>query len=148
MIFGDKIDFFIQTDILLFDGGYQMGPLNFWIDGKCYPGENALITLNSEVTILKANLDKMLNRRFPEAKLTIDKINFELEEITEENIMYMYLAELGDCGLKLRCDMAKNTLRLFYAIKEEPFRIKEISIAYYARIINEMYFFIQAGSSK
>ncbi|RPD83086.1 hypothetical protein EGK75_13545 [Neisseria weixii] len=142
MIFGDDINFFIQIDILISNNNYQMGPLNFWIDGKCYPGENALITLNSEVTILKENLDKIFKRNFPENKLTIDQINFDLEEIHEKNIMYMYLAELGDCGLKLRCDMTKNMLRLFYAMKEEPFKVKEIPINYYAKIINEIYYFI------
>lgn len=148
MIFGDKIDFFIQLDILLSDDSYQMGPLNFWIDGKCYPGENALITLNSEVTILKESLDKMLSKNFPETKLAIDQINFELEEISEENLMYMHLAELGDCGLKLRCDRTKNTLRLFYKMKEEPFRIKELPISYYEKIINEIYFFIAKSESR
>lgn len=142
MIFGNSIDFFIQTDILISSGGYKMGPLNFWIDGKCYPGENALITLNSEVMILKENLDRMLDRTFPDGKPSIDKIDFKLEEIYEENIMYMHLLELGDCGLKLRCDASQSSVRLFYAMKEDPFKIKKIPKDYYAKIINDLYCFI------
>ncbi len=143
MIFGDKMDFFIQLDILISSRGFYMGPLNFWIDGKAYPGKGAVITLNSEITLLEAILEKALNHKFKESNLPLEEIDFDYEELAEENIIYWFLAELGDNGLRMRCEIVKDTLRLFYSLNGSPFQVKEMPLEYYKKIIDEMFGFLK-----
>ena len=142
MIFGDKMDFFIQLDVLI-NNGYLLGPLNFWIDGKAYPGKGAVITFDSEITLLEANLEKALNHKFKESNLPLEEIDFDYEELAEENIMYWSLVELGDNGLRMRCEIVKDTLRLFYSLNGSPFQVKEMPLEYYKKIIDEMLGFLK-----
>ena len=147
MIFGNKLDFFVQTDILIRDGDYCMGPLVFWIDDKAYPGEGAVLTLNSEIMNLKNNLDKALCKKFPGSNFSLHDIDFEREEESEENIMYCYLSELGDYGLRMMCEIVEDKFRLFYSLHEGSFKLKEISLQYYRNIIVELFKFISVQSA-
>ena len=137
MIFGDDMDFFIQSDVLL-NNGHPLGPLNFWIDGKAYPGKDAVITLSTEIPILEEGLEKALKHKFKESNLPLEEIDFDYEELAEENIIYWYLMELGDNGLRMRCEIVKDTLRLFYSQNGSPFQVKEIPLNYYKKIIDEL----------
>ena len=137
MIFGDKMDFFIQLDILI-NNGYLLGPLNFWIDGKAYPGKGAVITVSTEIPMLEEGLEKALNHKFKESNLPIEEIDFDYEELAEENIIFWHLMELGDYGLDFRCEIVKDTLRLFYSLNGSPFQVKEVPLEYYKKIIDEL----------
>ncbi|EGV38367.1 hypothetical protein l11_05130 [Neisseria weaveri LMG 5135] len=143
MIIGDKIDFFIQLDLLVKDSYYYMGPLNFWIDQKAYPGVGAVITLNSQIMLLKDNLNIALSHEFKGSNLPIEHIDFDYEELSDENTIYWYLGELGDNGLRMRCEIVKDTLRLFYSMNQDPFKVKEISLIYYKKIIDDLFVFLK-----
>ena len=142
MIFGDDMDFFIQSDVLL-NNGHPLGPLNFWIDGKAYPGKDAVITLSTEIPILEEGLEKALKHKFKESNLPLEEIDFDYEELAEENTMYWDLVELGDNGLRMRCEIVKDTLRLFYSLNGSPFQVKEMPLEYYKKIIDEMFGFLE-----
>ena len=57
--------------------------------------------------------------------------------------MYWSLVELGDNGLRMRCEIVKDTLRLFYSLNGSPFQVKEMPLEYYKKIIDEMFGFLK-----
>lgn len=141
MIIGNNQDFFVQCDVLIGQvetNGYVLGPINFWIDGKAYPGKGQLITLSSIIPLLSDLLKKTINWKFKESNLPINQINFDKEEIENENILSWYLSELFDFGLSMKCEIVGENIRIFYKCGDDSYKEKVIALSYYKKIIEQL----------
>lgn len=142
MIFGDDMDFFIQSDVLIGldqTNGFLYGPLTIWIDGKAYPGKGTTMTLNCEAyNLVQLFFDLTLNWPFKGSNLPIEQIDFDSEEINQENILFWELVELWDNGLSLMCEIVGENLRIFYKQDNMPYQEKVIPLEYYKKIMVQL----------
>lgn len=142
MIFGDDMDFFIQSDVLIGldqTNGFLYGPLNIWIDGKAYPGKGTIMTLNCEAyNLVQLFFDVTLNWPFKGSNLPIEQIDFDSEEINKENILFWNLGDLWDNGLSLMCEIVGENLRIFYKQDNMPYQEKVIPLEYYKKIMVQL----------
>lgn len=142
MIVGNNPDFFIQYDVVMDNGFSRLGPLNFWINGKAYPGEGHLITLETEVFMIVDNFDLALKHKFKQSNLPIEKIDFLKEEVESTNLLYWSSCELWDNGLSMLCEIVGDTIRIFYSLHGSPYEVIEVPVSYYQGMRDELFEFI------
>lgn len=146
MIIGDRIDFFVQLDVVFTskDKYWIYGIFNFWIDDIPYPGNGTNITLNTAASHVVCNYyECILKHEYDGSNIPFEEINFEDEDnYHDDNIKHHLFecefAELPDYGLRTKFEIVGDTLRFFYSQNNGAWQLKEIPLAYFESILKKL----------
>ncbi|MDO5685893.1 MAG: Imm42 family immunity protein [Neisseria sp.] len=139
MIVGDNMSFFIQYDtFLVTDGGFMLGPFNFWINNKAYPGERCNVTISSAIPILQGSLERLMEFKFSNKELKLEDIDFLEEKINEKNLMYFYVGELGDYGFGMMVNVVDDQITVYYKTEDFNYKSIKMDLSYFIGIISSL----------
>ena len=136
MIIGDRLDFFVQLDVVMKDEEehWVWGIFNFWIDDIPYPGKGRDITFNVAPYHLVCDYEDMLNYQYDGSNLPLEQIDFQ----NENHLFDRTAGELENYGLRTKFEIVGDTLRFFYSQNGGAWQLKEIPLAYYESIIKKL----------